>query len=382
MLFIHDHTFLRNNGATYTTGSLNQGIMDRYLNWFSNVSVFATTRTTNVEKDVAFINEKNKVENIDFKLVQKSHSPLRLMQYAKLIEQAVRKADYVVVRMSIFGAIGVHYARRWHVPYLVEMVACPWDSLWYHGTKGKIVAPWMALLTKRVCKVAPYVLYVTSEFLQRRYPTNGLSVGCSDVDLPKVEEATLQRRLSKIQSKSQAEPLRLVTVANVEVRYKGQETVIKAVSKLRQRGINVEYNLVGGGSSQRLEQLTKKLEIQDYVHFLGPQAHDDIFGILNRMDIYVQPSFQEGLPRAVVEAMSQGCPVIGSTAGGIPELLESDCVFQKGSVNQLVKAIVGFNQKKMETQAKRNYLKATEFEATQLEKCRTDFYTTFRNHFS
>ena len=56
---------------------------------------------------------------------------------------------------------------------------------------------------------------------------------------------------------------------------------------------------------------------------------------LNDVDIYIQPSRQEGLPRALIEAMSRGCPAFGSTAGGIPELLSPECLHQPGDYVRL-----------------------------------------------
>ena len=56
---------------------------------------------------------------------------------------------------------------------------------------------------------------------------------------------------------------------------------------------------------------------------------------LDDIDIYVQPSFQEGLPRALVEAMSGGRPAFASTTGGIPELLPADCLHCPGDAARL-----------------------------------------------
>ncbi len=151
MLFIHDHTFILENNSYYTTGSLNQRIMDRYKKWFGNVSVFAR-KTSATDKNQSFIREENRVQGIDFLLVDKSKSFKRLNKCYKKIYKAVSEADCVVVRMSIFGALGIRAAKKLSKPYMVEMVACPWDSLWYHSFKGKVFAPFMTLLTKKICR--------------------------------------------------------------------------------------------------------------------------------------------------------------------------------------------------------------------------------------
>lgn len=375
MLFIHDHTFVIKDGKYYTTGSLNQRVMDRYRGWFGSLSVFATKRAA-TEKDNAFVRDENQVSGIDFNLVPKKNSVGHIIRCSKSIENAVKKADCVVVRMSIFGAIGIHYARKHNIPYFVEMVACPWDSLWYHSVKGKILAPFMTLLTKSVCRKAPYVLYVTNEFLQKRYPSKGITIGCSDVELTNIDDEVLARRIKRIES-GDPKKLKICTVANIAVRYKGQDIVIKSLKELKEQGIWCDYYLIGGGDPQRLKTVAKECGVEEQVHIVGPKPHEEIFALLDDMDVYVQPSLQEGLPRAVIEAMSRGCPVIGSTTGGIPELINKEFVFKKGSQSGFIGAMLKINESSMLKNAKLNFEKSKEYEKVSLDKKREEFYLRF-----
>src|SRR5690606_9772698 len=104
-----------------------------------------------------------------------------------------------------------------------EMVGCPWDAYWNPSLKGKIVAPIMWMLTRYSVKQAPYTVYVTNEFLQRRYPSKGISMGCSDVALPVFDAGIIDKRLNKILNMKRDQPIILGTTAAVNVRYKGQE---------------------------------------------------------------------------------------------------------------------------------------------------------------
>ncbi len=376
MLFIHDHTFVVDGNKHYTTGSLNQSVMDRYAGWFGNLSVFATMRMA-TEKDRAFMKQGNLVNGVDFQLVPKKNSVTNIIKCSGLIEQAVIKSDCVVIRMSIFGVLGAYYARKHHVPYLIEMVACPWDSLWNHSFKGKLLAPVMTVITKKVCKCAPYVLYVTNEFLQKRYPSKGVTIGCSDVELKKLSQEVLSRRIEKLNQLDKNDVMKLATVANVNVRYKGQELVIRALPELEKKGCRCEYYLIGGGNSQYLAGVAKECGVEEKVHIIGPKPHDEIFDILDQMDIYVQPSLQEGLPRAVIEAMSRGCPVIGSTTGGIPELIASECVFKRKSKNSFTAVMSKIDKDFLLRNAKLNFEKAKEYEKDCLDKKRSEFYESF-----
>lgn len=379
MLFIHDHTFLEKDGRYYTTGSLNQQVMNRYKRWFGKVDIFATTRSAE-KSDKDIIRNENLVDHVGFKLIVKKKNFTHYIKCLIHMKEAVKGSNCVIVRMSIFGAIGVFYARRFKKPYLVEMVACPWDSLWYHSLKGKFFAPFMTLLTKVVCKNAPYVIYVTNSFLQRRYPTNGITIGCSDVELSDINVNLLAERISKIESmNSDQMSFKLCTVANVGVKYKGQEIVINAIKKLDQVGINCDYYLVGGGNNSRLKKVAEKTNVKDKVHFIGSLPHGEIFNFIDNMDLYIQPSKQEGLPRAVIEAMSRACPVIGARTGGIPELISQEFVFKKGSKESFIDIIKCLSKEKMVVSAKENLDKSKEYQKSVLDIKRNDFYLDFAN---
>jgi glycosyltransferase involved in cell wall biosynthesis len=379
MIFIHDHTFIKRDEKYYTSGSLNNNLFERYVQWFGNVEIIANERLA-TEKDDRIICEQNAVDCVKLTLFKKSNNILNILKNRKIIEQAVSKNECLVIRIpSIYGIMAVNYARKLNKPYLVEVVGCAWDSLWNHGWKGKIIAPYMWFATKKVAKNAAYAVYVTNKFLQRRYPCKGKTLGCSDVALPPLSESILERRLNKIKQMTENRPIVLGTTAAVNVRYKGQEYVIKAISKLNKEGYNFEYHLVGGGDNSYLRSVAEKYNVVDKVKFLGSLPHDKVFEYLDDIDIYIQPSKQEGLPRALVEAMSRGCPVLGSKTGGIPELLNDKFIFRKGSVEDIVTLIKKMNQEKMKEEAIRSFQKAKEYDSSVLDKKRMEFYQDFIN---
>ena len=129
--------------------------------------------------------------------------------------------------------------------------------VWNHSWKGKLVAPFMWYVTKKMVKNAPYVLYVTNDFLQRRYPSTGRTINCSNVALPTLDESVLDARLQKIKQMTKNKPVVIGTTAAVDVRYKGQEYVIQAIAELNKQGYNYEYRLVGGDKA-RLQSIAEK----------------------------------------------------------------------------------------------------------------------------
>ena len=95
------------------------------------------------------------------------------------------------------------------------------------------------------------------------------------------------------------------------------------------------------------------------------------------LDIYIQPSKQEGLPRAVIEAMSRGCPVIGTNIAGIPELIQKEFLFKKGSTKEVISALNRIMKADLGKIATENFNNAREYEKDKLIEKREYFYDEF-----
>lgn len=253
-------------------------------------------------------------------------------------------------------------------------MACAWDTLWNYSLKGKLLAPYMYLMTKKYIKKSRNVIYVTSQFLQQRYPTNGNYIGCSDAIIKNQDDFNINKRIDKIANLHKENKIVLGTIGAIDVKYKGQKYIIKALAKLKKEGItNYEYHLVGGGKSDYLIKLSKKYKVSDLIKIIGSVPHEKIFDWLDDIDIYVQPSLTEGLPRSVIEAMSRACPAIGTNVGGIPELLDKDYLFSKKSVKEICKILKTFNVEKMKNQSIINYEKSKLFTEDYLNNKRSKF---------
>jgi glycosyltransferase involved in cell wall biosynthesis len=80
--------------------------------------------------------------------------------------------------------------------------------------------------------------------------------------------------------------------------------------------------MVGTGPlSSELANVAKELRIDDRVHFLG--MRDDVYELLAGLDVFAMSSRFEGLPIALLEAMSAHLPVVATSVGGIPEVVTS-----------------------------------------------------------
>ena len=117
----------------------------------------------------------------------------------------------------------------------------------------------------------------------------------------------------------QPEELVIGTVGRL-AQVKNYELLIQAISEASHAGVHPRLLFVGDGPSRsRLESLTEQHHLEKQVLFLGDRS--DVPELLNIMDIFVLPSFSEGLSNSIMEAMAVGIPVIASDVGGNPELV-------------------------------------------------------------
>lgn len=80
---------------------------------------------------------------------------------------------------------------------------------------------------------------------------------------------------------------------------------------------------LGEGNPDRWIKLAKEHGIYENTKFLGTlPSGDAVFKWMDNLDVYLQPSSAEAQGRAIIEAMSRGCPVIASRVGRIPELID------------------------------------------------------------
>lgn len=100
---------------------------------------------------------------------------------------------------------------------------------------------------------------------------------------------------------------------------KNNQVIVRALGKLKDR--NVHYVLCGVGNKEpELKALVQEVGVANNVHFLGYRT--DVKELMNTSDIFVMPSFREGLSRSIMEAMASGLPCIASKIRGNVDLLE------------------------------------------------------------
>ena len=370
--FFHDTVFVEDKGKYYTKDGLNQEVLDEYIQQFGDLTIVSRLEELN-DSNKKYISSKNRISSINFVGVKS-----RYENSVKQVKKIMENTELAIIRLpSFIGNIAVYYAEKYHKNYFIEFVGSAFSTLWHYNLKGKLIAPLMYFINKNQIKNAPYVLYVTKNYLQSKYKTKGKSESCSDVRLDKFSEEKLQERLNKIKSKKMGEKVIIGTLAAIDVKYKGHRLVLKAISKLKEHGyMNIEYQVVGSGNKEYLRDIAIKYNVEDCLVFIGQLPHDDVFNWLEKIDIYIQPSETEGLSRAIIEAMSVACPIIASNAGGNPELISKNYIFKNKNEKELENKIKGMinDREIMKYSAQENFENSKQFCKESLKIKRKNFY--------
>lgn len=123
---------------------------------------------------------------------------------------------------------------------------------------------------------------------------------------------------------------------------KGIYTLLEAIALLKNKFPKIVLRCGGDGELEKVKQYAKKLGISKNVLLLGWVSGEDKRQLLMQSTAYVLPSFKEGLPMGILEAMSAGLPVVSTTIGGIPDAIEDGvegCLVEPGEPAALAEAI-------------------------------------------
>ncbi len=123
---------------------------------------------------------------------------------------------------------------------------------------------------------------------------------------------------------------------------KGIFDLLKVVKRLIDDGIEAKLRIGGNGEIDRLREEITDLDLSDNVNFLGWISKDQKDFLLKETDIFLLPSYGEGMPMSIIEAMSYSIPVISTSVGGVPELVsdgETGFLINPGDLGALYEKI-------------------------------------------
>jgi glycosyltransferase involved in cell wall biosynthesis len=373
-------------GGVYANGIFNYPFFARYLEIFDEVAVFARVCQGEGVWPPSYRADGPRVSFIE---VPCFVGPVEYLKMRPAVHaaaaNAVSQADAFVFRVpGMMGALLGKELRKRRIPYGVEVVGDPWDSMGMCGGHS-VLKPFLRAYAywtmKRQCSRAAVAAYVTERTLQKRYPPGGWSTSYSSIELAGdhlLDAEQLKNRLEFMKEPFKKKRLfRICHVGSMDALYKAQDTLIEAVSISRQHGFLLDVVLVGGGRYQGVfEQKAQKLNISEQVRFFENLSPKDVREKLDRSDVFVLPSLTEGLPRALIEAMARGLPCLASQVGGNAELLASEYLFPVRNSEFLAQKLLWLlgDYERLGNAARANLRKASDYKSDVLALKRRECY--------
>jgi glycosyltransferase involved in cell wall biosynthesis len=325
LLVVTDAPFRRTAAGVFDDFCFDRAFFDDYAAVFDEVRVAARVAVANLVDGL----HRADGDGITFVDLADVRGPAWVLapwwRHCRPLAAAVAWADAVCVRIPSVG--GWHAARlacRRRKPVMFELIGDPLAAgvgSWSERLGGMVQARRTRWTTRHACIGS----YVSRDHLQRRYPASpgAPTASISSIRLPATSFRTPRE--------APAHPgrLRLIFVGSF-LPVKNHATLLSALACAIARGMDLTLTLVGDGPSRpAIEARIQALGIGRHVRLKGHlTGRARVEAELDAADLFVIPSWSEGMPRAAIEAMARGLPVIGSAVGGIRELLPNDLLFR------------------------------------------------------
>ena len=296
----------------------------RYLDVFDSVRLLARAEPRDTPPDGFALASGPGVVTVPLPYYQGPREYLKVfLPLRRAIDKALRGQDALCLRMPCSLGSTVLGRRERSRPYGVEVIADPYDTF-SPGAHPHPLSPFFRQLFSRRLRNEVHgacaASYVTSEALQRRYrcaPT-AFTTNYSSIDLAPSAVVAEPRVYEEARR-----PLHIISVGAFTHLSKAPDVTLKALKLCLDRRCLLTLSFLGSGAHlEEMRALAQSLGLENCVNFLGQRkTGQEVYDALDSADLFVLPSRQEGVPRAMIEAMARGLPCIGSTVGGIPELL-------------------------------------------------------------
>jgi len=240
----------------------------------------------------------------------------------KYAKKLIKTNKYDLIH-AFFGIPCGYIAMKLKLPYIVSLRGS--DVPFYNERFEKLDKLIFKRMSKKIWKNADFVVANSrglKDLALSSSPNQEISVIYNGIDIEQFKPVSKNKKNKTIT---------IISTGRLIPR-KGYRYLIEALSGLD--GFNLK--LLGGGNSQEeLEALAKKNNID--VEFTGKIDHEKISAYLQKADIFMLPSLNEGMSNSVLEAMACGLPVIATDVGGSSELIKNNGFIVKKADSEAIK---------------------------------------------
>lgn len=384
LVVLENHFYLDKNNKVWADRVVDYKYLRRYLNVFDSILVTGRTEIVNYAiKDKLLVSN----DNIEFvpmpDFVGIKGLIKNIFKIKQVVKNCIKQCDCAIYRVPTHISIFTYdEILKQHKPLAFEFMMASDKMIERKNIINSILNFLIDNKVKKMCLKANGVSYVTNYTLQKKYPCRALINGennkyftgkYSTVDL-ELENYYKQEWIVS----SKPKVFKLVHIGYMDSYRKGQDILINIAKKIKDKGYDFELIFIGDGAKKKeFMELTKKLNLEKNIKFIGSiNNKESILKVMRESHLFVFPTKSEGLPRTLIEAMSQSLPCIASPVDGIPELLEPQFLIDYKDIDGYVKKIIElFNDwELMIKTGKDNYIKSLEYSREKLEKRRNEFY--------
>lgn len=343
-----EHRFFEYKGEIYTKLSFPYSYWKDYLNYFDKVTIVARVREVeSIDSNYIVVSGPN-VDYIKFPYYVGPKQFLKsLLSLLKCSIYVAKSGSHFLLRSGNVTNLVWPFLIVFKKPFIREYPGNIEEGI--KGlTGGGFLNSLMAKISHAIAKIQSKTSLANSyvsRYCSQLYPSKAKSFIFSSFNS---DEITIRKRAS-----FNSKRLRIVSVGRLEGE-KGHEDLIRSLYNVQ---LDIELYIIGDGRKKAvLEQISEDLGIN--VSFLGTLTdRQQLFDELMSADLFVIPSHTEGMPRSLLEAMALGLPCLGTSVGGIPEVLDENMLFEPKNPDSCSSKLIEVlsDTKLLHDQASRNY---------------------------
>lgn len=390
LLYISSFMFNQDGDFIYGLPSCSDAFFQKYLDVFDRITVIGNPFKSYLDKNnLVKIQDKR----INIIIVPNNTRPKdfkndRLIK--KVLNFEINKAEAILIKpASRKGMMAISISNQLNKPYMIEMTGDLANALQKSDSLvKKIYSPIIYHKIRKSIKKCGYGLYVSTNYLQKRYPIKGIQCGCSDVVLVNDPSFDLSKRIERnkniYSNFLKGEIINIALIGFYQGKLKGVDVAIKSLSKLPEF---YHLSILGNGTEENRKKwfnFAKKNGVNPVrVHFPTPLANtSEVLTWLDSIDFLVHPTLSEGFGRCVAEAMSRGVVCFATNICTMPELLPTNCLHKIRKYKDLSRLILMFskNINLMNETSIINYKKSKDYEFSVLTERRNKFLNSFKNY--
>jgi glycosyltransferase involved in cell wall biosynthesis len=326
--FVYTVPFWMENGRIYT----DHPAIGRYVEALAMQAsqVFALTTERTDLNSITYLVQSTNVTVFSLPAYQNIQQFwFKAIKYCYLLWRAAPKWDMLTIRMPTHLGFPAFLAAAWNKkPIFLVVVG---ESLAVSKLSGfPFLKQWLANLDAWFqdflmdFMVGHCLTFTNGEDLYQKFNRPGRQIYITRSST--IHEAEIE---SPNKDTCQNSPYKILTVGSVSP-VKGASLIPQVIASLKKNGIKTDWAYIGPieGNSGKQEllltmELAAELGVSSSLKFLGPMKWETLFDYYRKCDVFVLPTYMEGVPRVILEAQAAGLPVISTTVGGIPQAVNN-----------------------------------------------------------